>query len=432
MLKAIAKVCVRLLLAAPLLLGGCVVEAADSEPAEWEETEALGQPLAEPCGPLVDFALSKKSVHQVHHAPKDFTWHKVNPCLKQLIGDAESAGPGSASHERLYFQTLYLLANPNVRFYTKGKSNPTKLAAIVGKTAELELGVFDRLVYWNEKKIAYDSMSAVDFGLRMLEAYRVFLKQEGKLSSRGRAFRDLGLAALGVITDSVADGGLRSRKECAHWKGQHCSWFHSVTRRDFHETTAGATLNKSLHPVRDLHAAADVLADVDALDTTISHEGRIGALRKASREGTLQLVYGKRSDGHGSPPNLFDFIPMTKAGAGAQRSWLYYGYNPELGKPHFLGNKDNDWKNCGYHMHVMELLSVILPRLPEGARAGFTEVRPELGGSVVDFIVGAYALKQSEGLGVDSKSDAPGRFGSCGPKASDPPSPAVVSALTAL
>ncbi|MBK7585804.1 MAG: hypothetical protein IPI67_37160 [Myxococcales bacterium] len=77
---------------------------------------------------------------------------------------------------------------------------------------KLDLSKFNRLVYWNEKYIAYDSMSQVDFGLRMLRIYRLFLKQEGKLSERGRVFRELGLAALGVITDPIADGGLRSRE----------------------------------------------------------------------------------------------------------------------------------------------------------------------------------------------------------------------------
>ncbi|MBK7580092.1 MAG: hypothetical protein IPI67_07775 [Myxococcales bacterium] len=61
-----------------------------------------------------------------------------------------------------------------------------------------------------------------------------------------------------------------------------------------------------------------------------------------------------------------------------------------------MGNKGNDWKNCGYHMHVMQLLSAILPRLPQSERAGFTKVRASLGVSVVDFIVSAYQVKAGE------------------------------------
>lgn len=113
-------------------------------------------------------------------------------------------------------------------------------------------------------------------------------------------------------------------------------------------------------------------------------------------------------------------------------SEVCYGFNPELGKAHFLGNKGNDWKNCGYHMHVMQLLSAILPRLPQSERAGFTKVRASLGVSVVDFIVSAYQVKAGEGLGGDSKTQTNGAFGSCGEKAKTPLSPAVISALSGL
>lgn len=414
------------------LTPACAVEALDEQAFDAEPIDTEGLAVGVGCDTkLVNFQLAGSS-HQVHEVRSDYTWHKVNPCLEQLQGAAGKDGPASASADLLYQQTLYLLSNPNVRFYKQGKTDYLKLNHVVNGKEKLDLSKFNRLVYWNEKHIAYDSMSQVDFGLRMLRIYRLFLKQEGKLSERGRVFRELGLAALGVITDPIADGGLRSRSECAHWKGKACAWFHSVTRRDFDETNAGATLNKSLHPVRDMYEAAQVLAEVDALDTTTSHSSRIDALRQASFEGTYQLVYGKGSDGKGSAPNLFDFIATTPGGKPIQRSWLYYGFNPELGKAHFLGNKGNDWKNCGYHMHVMQLLSAILPRLPQSERAGFTKVRASLGVSVVDFIVSAYQVKAGEGLGGDSKTQTNGAFGSCGEKAKTPLSPAVISALSGL
>ena len=89
-------------------------------------------------------------------------------------------------------------------------------------------------------------------------------------------------------------------------------------------------------------------------------------------------------------------------------------FDPPTGKAHFL--KENDWKNCNYHLHVLELLSAILPRLSTSQRAGFMTTEPSLGMSVLAFLLKTYKIKFGEGLKKDSKSSPNGNFDSCGPR----------------
>ncbi len=137
-----------------------------------------------------------------------------------------------------------------------------------------------------------------------------------------------------------------------------------------------------------------MLAEIDAHESEPGDAALVQEWKRASREGAYQLVYAKRSK-NGSPPNMFDFFPRDKDNKPIQRSWLYYGFNPLSGKPHYLGNKANEWKNCNYHLHVMELLAAILPdvKAAGGNITGFTRHEASLHGSILEFLVDAYEIK---------------------------------------
>lgn len=401
-----------------ILLTACFVEPLDEE-----ETEVSAQALAAEVGLPADHQCGNKAVkfrpnkkapkRNVFHMPDKNTWHKNNPCLDDLLAAAKTQPSTAPIWDLLYHQTLYVLSNPNVRLYEKG-SGYKKLDRVTNADGELQLSKFDRVVYLNDRGIAYDSMSAVDFGQWLLSAALATLKYGHPHEHYRKAFKQLGLATLEVITDPVSENGLRSRSKCEKKPKLHCSWFHSVTNRNHAETTAGNTLNKGLHPVRDLYRSAQTLKSIDQKEPDPALAKKIVEFEEASKEGAYQLVYGGPSK-NGSPPNFFDFF-AKKNGKPIVRSWLYYGFNAEEDRAYFLkGNGDGPWKNCNYHMHVMELLANTLPKLdPIANLEGYREKHASLGNrSILEFIVATYQEKLDDGLKTDSKTVEPGFFGGC-------------------
>ncbi|MBK7580094.1 MAG: hypothetical protein IPI67_07785 [Myxococcales bacterium] len=116
---------------------------------------------------LVNFQLAGSS-HQVHEVRSDYTWHKGQPVPRAAARRRWEGRP----RERVRRPALPADAVPAVEsqcpLLQAGKTDYLKLNHVVNGKEKLDLSKFNRLVYWNEKHIAYDSMSQVDFGLRML------------------------------------------------------------------------------------------------------------------------------------------------------------------------------------------------------------------------------------------------------------------------
>jgi hypothetical protein len=163
------------------LLSGCFVGAPEdeSELAAKELALSVGLKPDHACGgKVVKFRPNGKAKKRtVFHMPDDNTWHKNNPCLRDLTEAARQQPTTAPIWDLIYSQTLYILSNPNVRLYQKGGAKKT-LAQVTNKDGELQLSKFDRIVYWNEYKIAYDSMSQVDFGSWLVGFARTLLDEQ--------------------------------------------------------------------------------------------------------------------------------------------------------------------------------------------------------------------------------------------------------------
>lgn len=207
-----------------------------------------------------------------------------------------------------------------------------------------------------------------------------------------------------------------------------------MTNRDGKESSAGATLNKHLHAVRDIYRAAEILMDLEAHNSE-NHKSTIKQFVQASVEGMQQLIYQPKANKKHEPPNLFDFVPLNSNGKPIQRSWFLYGYNTGSQNAYYL-NPDNGaskYKNCGYHVHDYELLATIIDEYAKKQSAitgmgiqlvdydnifyGKDKILKKhvaLPSDIMKFMEKVHSIKVSEGLTSNGKSvEKGGNFGPC-------------------
>lgn len=374
-------------------------------------------------------------------AGEDETWHKWNPCLKALLGQASKKIKDGKYNAPVFnvlrAQLLFVLSRPRVRFY-KASAPDVKLpfSSVVTAKGELRTDRFDRVVYLNKLGVPYDAFSTADFGYWALQAHSAYSQRAEVDPALTPVLYHLGKSVLSNILDNVADGGLRTRARCAIGKDRWCSFFHSVTRDDRPQTNAGATLNKSTLAVRNLIWAALV---VDRLAARGGDRRELLQFRRrliqGGIEGAHHLVYGAsaiESRTPGIPPNIFDFVAVNESGTPIKRSWLYYGFSVGSKQPYFL--KENVYKNCGYHLQDMKLVVAIHRDLEElqtrnvSAKdfepdlfahldlSGYHQRHAWLGGrSIIGHMLAAHDLKmQLGGLTAESPSAHPnGDFSAC-------------------
>ena len=353
-------------------------------------------------------------------------WHTINPCLKSLRNAANNQNATAPIHQFLYYQTLYVLSQPDVQFSDLAGTKDWTLKNVVNKKEELDLGKIQRLTYLSDMEEAYDGMGQTDFAIWALSAYKTVLEKKGTNPYHGEVYKALAMASMEVVAAPAASGGLRSQSTCGLQPMYMCSWFHSKTS-SAGSAEDGMTLNKHLHVVRDLYDFAQDLKNLSVAESQ-TYADKYSA---AAVEGMHQLVYATGIKG-GVAPNLFDFVARKPNGEAIQNSWLYYGYSPS-GSGYFL--KKTPAKNCGYHKRDINLLVSLFDRMGGLVdTTGFTT--PPVGGnlnkSILVFIVRAYELKVEDGLYKDSKTSTGGNFLACGEDIGSPITDADLAYLRSL
>jgi len=310
----------------------------------------------------------------------DDYWHGLAQCMRQLRNIWSRGGGANTLHtinrkqipiqDVVRNQVIAELQKPHVRFYSNNDKKNAK-GVTYGEVVNGELNIrpdIKRLALINSIGVPYNGMGQSGMAY-FLDQFAILSKKAGgETGARDAVFyRSLAMLSVNTLLTDTAEGGLATSSKCDSSPELQCTWFHSVTRRD-RPSIAGGTLNQHLHVVRDLGLLAD---------STNNSRTDKERLNKAFRAGINQLVF---SNGHvlaNIPPNLADFV-NSPVGAD-QVHWLYYGLNVNSNKErgYFLNQKGKD---CGYHMHVLDLLSSILARaeklnmLPDEFKSCFTSM----------------------------------------------------------
>ncbi|MBP9711250.1 MAG: hypothetical protein KBD50_03290 [Candidatus Pacebacteria bacterium] len=353
-------------------------------------------------------------------------WHQINPCLKFLRGEASKRASTDPLYDFVYYQTLYVLSQPEVEFYKGSSKKGASLKKIVSKEDKLDLTKFDRLTYTGEKGQAYDGMGSADFGNWTLDMHRVYLAKSKELAKTGQtldtasqeqsaSYISVSLATMETIITSTDKGGLRNTATCGdkiNGKEAKCSWFHSKTSDD-KDPEDGLTINKTLSVVRDLWRYGRDLRLTQSTDLV----ARAGKFEDYAVEGVNQMVYGKGMK-KAKTPTLFDFVPRDKKGKVIQDSWMYYGLGiNKKEKDGFKGYylKTTIEKNCGYHRRNISLLATIFQEMSGKINIkGFTDERKDLNNkSILDFMIKAYEIKEDGQLHKNEDTTPPGNFQRC-------------------
>lgn len=202
-----------------------------------------------------------------------------------------------------------------------------------------------RLADLNDKGVPYNAMAQTSFAYTL---YSVAAIAGSSKPSDAAYYKKLAYGSLNTVLAPTSAGGLRQITKCAVQPGLSCSWYHSVTRRD-RKTEQGATLNQHLHAVRDMGMISD-LAKRQGWSIDLP-------LGEAVQQGIDQLFLSAGHDGPGKAPRLADF-----AGAGDRPAIAFYGLDPTANKSQGVYFLPNATKTCGYHLHVLDLLTAVLKR----------------------------------------------------------------------
>ncbi|WP_415792823.1 hypothetical protein [Bordetella tumulicola] len=304
------------------------------------------------CGPVN----SKTMVYEV----KDY-WHGLTQCMRQLRDVWNHGGPDTLrtiSGKKVRIQDLVRnqivseLQKPYVRFYSnkdKGNAKGLTYAEVVDAEFKIKPGI-ERVALTNSIGVPYNGMGQSGMAYFLSQFARLSKKAGGEIGMRDAAFyRSIAMLSVNTLLTDTTEGGLATSVKCDKSPELQCTWFHSVTRRDL-PSIAGGTLNQNLHVVRDLGLIADSMND------TSTEKKRIN---NAVRAGVNQLVFSNGHVGANTSPNFADFL-SAPVGIGKVH-WLYYGVRVDNDKKggYFLNSKGKD---CGYQMHVLDLLSSILAR----------------------------------------------------------------------
>ena len=282
-------------------------------------------------------------------------WHKLAQCMRDIRNTWRREGPdykiqlpGFPSVSDLALaEIVQEMARSRVRFTT---ADGQKLAFSDVFDAEL-VPKFDikQVTLTNDLGVPYNAMG--QSGLALYLYHLAALAEGGAYSGADRDasfFKVLARGAIATVLTSVDEGGLASKTQCARSVSETCTWYHSVTRRDW-PAASGGTLNQMLHVVRDL-LLINSLAAKQGWDEGVDFAA-------AAEQGLNQVFLSAGIEG-GVPPRLDDFIAPVSDGSSAR--WAFYGMKLEgKGRGYFLKNKT---KNCSYHVHNLQLLASIFER----------------------------------------------------------------------
>lgn len=342
----------RLLIASAFLLG---VTAAGS---------AAAAPVRDPCVVAVEGATGCKGENCVvdSNIALSGRWQRVGGCLRPYRGRWKDGGPSAqvdvgGSREPI----SDVIRSVVYRALVQGgggaalQSDPTKYVPIkdvIGKDLRFSAPVV-RIAQLNKLGVPYSSMSQTGFA-RILFGFSKIAGEGGYPQANDDRDRYLAIskAMVATVIAPVDKGGLASATPCDGAPGLTCRWFHAITRAD-KKADEGATLNKSLHAIRDMLLVDTAMAKA-GLPPDPDYAAAIG-------DGLNQLFLSSGHTAVGRAPNMADFL-VDREGDGP--SWAYYGFNPQT-QPGSKGYFLKSAKNCSYHNHVLDLMAVILDRSAE-------------------------------------------------------------------
>lgn len=297
----------------------------------------------------------------------DGYWHGLAQCTRDIRDAWARFGPDQpldlpGDPQLADFardQILSALDDPEVRFLPQAGGPMLDFAAAFGPDLQPRQPLAG-VALINDRGEAYNGMGQTGLAYFLLQ-FAAQAEKGGYDRARADAalYRLLGEAALAPVLAPVATGGLTTRAPCALAPELACSWYHSVTRRDW-PGAAGGTLNQMLHVLRDLGQIGQ-MADRQGWDLAVDTD-------RAVAEGLNQLFLSGGYQGPGTGPDLADFNSQGRDSP-APAVWAWYGFNTLSDRPargYFLKNAA---KNCSYHAHNLQLLGAILTRAREAGLA---------------------------------------------------------------
>jgi hypothetical protein len=337
--------------------------------------------------------------HEVYQL--DGPWHDSNGCLIDILKAAEERKTDKPIYDFAYYQMLYVLSLPEVRF----EGGNSKLNNVLDNNDELKHDKIKRVTWVGEKGEPYDAMGQSDLGGWAINMYRLTSKKEGANKKQIEGYKTVAFGAMDTILTSVNDGGLLSRGDCQKKKGEKCSFFHSKTNENV-EPKKAWTMNKHIYAANNLWVFGRDLENSKE-DAPVKKADKY---KDAAVEGMHQLVYGE-SIKTGKAPTLFDYVPRNN-GKAIQNSWMYYSIDSDTRNGYYLEAKG---KNCNYHELVVNLLVNNFKAMgKEVKKEGFTEKRSDLGNkSILEYLVRSYEIKKEDDLYKNTKTEGGGNFTAC-------------------
>ncbi|MBP9711248.1 MAG: hypothetical protein KBD50_03280 [Candidatus Pacebacteria bacterium] len=330
----------------------------------------------------------------------DGPWHDSNGCLLDILSAAEGQKADKAIYDFAYYQMLYLLSLPEVRF----EGGDTKLNNVLDSNDELRHDKIKRVTWVGAKGEPYDAMGQSDLGGWAINMYRLTSKKDAN-KKQVEGYKTVAFGAMDTILTPVSDGGLLSRNDCKEKKSEKCSFFHSKTNENV-EPSKAWTMNKHMYAANNLWVFGKDLENSG--ESTL--KSKADKYKKAAVEGMHQLVYGE-SIKTGKTPTLFDYVPRNN-GKAIQNSWIYYSIDTDTRNGYYLDAKG---KNCNYHQLVVSLLVRNFKAMGNEVKMeGFTEKRSNLGNkSILEYLVRSYEIKKEDGLYKNTKTEDGGNFTEC-------------------
>jgi hypothetical protein len=287
-------------------------------------------------------------------APYDTSWHHLSSCLQKVEDNWDQTKDADRSREAAVAREIAerVLLDDSTRFSADDEriSQKSTLIQYLDRGQLIPDAADVHIFQSNDLGQPYNAMGQTDMTRAFLQMSARALDAGGS-SKDSLFYRNAAEAMLRTVTDQTSEGGLATIEPCRADTTLDCAWFHSITRRN-RPSNQGATLNQNLHALRDFGLIGDFYTgrgwpQPQPLDRLIA-------------EGLNQLFLEAPRQRKGDLPTLEDFLAPPAGSSGVR--WMYYGFNRN--KPvgrggYFLGRNGKD---CGYQVHVLQLLSRILER----------------------------------------------------------------------
>ena len=321
------------------------------------QSSGSGQSNMNRCGSDFDASTSSFRVNDY--------WHGLTQCFRQLRDIWRHGGPETnvsvggekfAIRDLVRNQILAELKKPYVGFFREQVANTPSEKLVFSEAVGPDMKVpsdIQRVALLNSKGLPYNGMGQSGFAYMLYFFSKLSKKVGDSIGNQDANFyRSIALLSVNTLLTDTEKGGLATTTSCSNHETETCSWFHSITRRDW-PASAGGTLNQDLHVIRDLGLIADAMTD--KADAKMKKR-----IDQAVSAGVNQLIIGKGRVSPGTSPNMANYL-SAPVGTGHVQ-WLYYGMNVSSKKNNAGYFLDRKGKDCMYHVHVLNLLNTVLER----------------------------------------------------------------------